>query len=556
MTTKNLETYFQHAPAADLTALAAVNTAGIVNGVIIEVAAAGLFEFQTPAVATPDGRDVISGLGGGVWIRQTLPALKTTAGGSINFASGGTSAATQQLALDAIAGATTSTYYLRGNGTHVSMSAIQASDVPTLNQSTSGTAANVTGTVALDHGGTGQTTQQLSLNALAGATTDKYYLRGNTTNVSMSAIQAGDVPTLNQDTSGTAAKATNIAAGTANQLPYQTAANTTSFISAAANAVLVTNGTNVPSLSTTPGDSIMVTDPTTSSSATLNTALSDIYSAIVPPAESAAGVSAVSLSVAVATPQIITGAEVILPPGKYLLSYSSSQTFTPTVANISTEFSATTFIYNTTAAANVAHTSFTALHGYAETGLEIFGGTASATIVATFGVTTTLDVYTQLNAAAVTGATFVADYATITAIRLANTQTTYMASGSLAADSTSTSPQIVTGAELILPAGNYLLSYSASQNLATLVGDVTTTFTAKSYVYDTTGAAVVTNTTYAAFSGYVETGSEIFGGTAAATVAVTLAVPTTLDVYVMLGAASAGTDTYTIVSEITAVKLD
>ena len=37
------------------------------------------------------------------------------------------------------------------------MSAIQAADVPTLNQSTTGTAANVTGTVAVVNGGTGQT---------------------------------------------------------------------------------------------------------------------------------------------------------------------------------------------------------------------------------------------------------------------------------------------------------------------------------------------------------------------------------------------------------------
>ena len=623
-TTKNLELYFEHAPVADLTALAAVSTVGIVNGVIIEVAAAGLFEFQTPAVATPDGRDVIAGLGGGVWIRQTLPALKTTAGGAIDFASGGTSAATQQLAMNALAGAVTDKYYLRGNttnvvmsaiqaadvptlnqntsgtaanvtgtvaignggtgqttqqlalnalagavttkyylrgdDTNVSMSAIQAGDVPTLNQNTSGTAANVTGTVAVGNGGTGQTTQQLALNALAGAVTTKYYLRGDDTNVSMSAIQAGDVPTLNQDTSGTAAKATNIAAGTANQIPYQTNANTTSYISAAANSVLVTNGSNVPSLSNTlpavAAGTCTCTDPTTLSSASINTALSNVYSAIVPPAEAAGGATAFSLSVAVSTPQIITGAQVVLPPGKYLLSYSSSQTFTPTATNPATAFSATSYIYNTTGSVPVSNTTFTALSGYSILGDEIFGGTASATVVATFTVTTTLDVYTKLNSAAVAGATFVADYTAITAIRLANTQTTYSANGVLAADSTSTSPQIVTGAQLVLPAGNYLLAYSASQNLTTLVADATTAFAAKSYIYNTTGAAVVTNTTYTSFSGYALTGSEIFGGTSSAAVAVTLGVTTTLDVYVQLSSASAGADAYGVVAEITAVKLD
>jgi hypothetical protein len=62
----------------------------------------------------------------------------------------------------------------------------------------------VTGTLPLTNGGTGGATQQAGLNSLAGATTSGYYLRGNGTNVSMSAIQAGDVPTLNQNTTGSA----------------------------------------------------------------------------------------------------------------------------------------------------------------------------------------------------------------------------------------------------------------------------------------------------------------------------------------------------------------
>lgn len=90
--------------------------------------------------------------------------------------------------------------------------AIVAADVPTLNQNTTGTASNVTGTVAIANGGTGQTTQQAALNALAGATTSGSYLRGNGTNVSMSPIQAADVPTLNQNTTGTASNVTGTVA--------------------------------------------------------------------------------------------------------------------------------------------------------------------------------------------------------------------------------------------------------------------------------------------------------------------------------------------------------
>jgi hypothetical protein len=66
----------------------------------------------------------------------------------------------------------------------------------------------ITGTIALANGGTGQTTAQAAINALAGATTSGYYLRGNGTNVVMAAISAGDVPTLNQSTTGSAATLT------------------------------------------------------------------------------------------------------------------------------------------------------------------------------------------------------------------------------------------------------------------------------------------------------------------------------------------------------------
>jgi hypothetical protein len=88
--------------------------------------------------------------------------------------------------------------------------AIVAADIPTLNQNTTGTAANVTGTVAIANGGSGTTTAQGAMNTFAGAVTSGSYLRGNGTNVLMSAIQAGDVPTLNQSTTGNAATATTL----------------------------------------------------------------------------------------------------------------------------------------------------------------------------------------------------------------------------------------------------------------------------------------------------------------------------------------------------------
>jgi hypothetical protein len=78
--------------------------------------------------------------------------------------------------MNTFAGGVTSGSYLRGNGTNVVLSAIQAGDVPTLNQNTTGTASNVTGTVAVANGGTGGTTQAAARTgigaAASGANTD------------------------------------------------------------------------------------------------------------------------------------------------------------------------------------------------------------------------------------------------------------------------------------------------------------------------------------------------------------------------------------------------
>ena len=74
----------------------------------------------------------------------------------------------------------------------------------TPNTATTG-AVTLGGTLAIANGGSGQTTAQTAMNAFAGAVTNGSYLRGNGTNVVMSTIQAGDVPTLNQNTTGSAA---------------------------------------------------------------------------------------------------------------------------------------------------------------------------------------------------------------------------------------------------------------------------------------------------------------------------------------------------------------
>jgi hypothetical protein len=83
--------------------------------------------------------------------------LTTGVTGTLPVANGGTGQTTLQNAMDALAGAVTSGQYLRGNGTDVVMSAIQSADVPTLNQNTTGTAAGLSATLVVGSGGTGAT---------------------------------------------------------------------------------------------------------------------------------------------------------------------------------------------------------------------------------------------------------------------------------------------------------------------------------------------------------------------------------------------------------------
>ena len=91
--------------------------------------------------------------------------------------------ASRQAAMDNLAGATTSGQYLRGNGSDVVMSAIQAGDVPALNQNTTGTAAGLSATLAVGSGGTGETSYtngQLLIGNTTGNTLTKATLTAGT----------------------------------------------------------------------------------------------------------------------------------------------------------------------------------------------------------------------------------------------------------------------------------------------------------------------------------------------------------------------------------------
>jgi hypothetical protein len=79
-----------------------------------------------------------------------------------------------------------------------------------------GNAGNVSGTVGIANGGTGQTTQQAAIDALSGTQSSGKYLRSDGVHATLASILAGDVPTLNQSTTGNSGTATALAANGSN----------------------------------------------------------------------------------------------------------------------------------------------------------------------------------------------------------------------------------------------------------------------------------------------------------------------------------------------------
>jgi hypothetical protein len=172
------------APAWGKVALASAvsGTLGITNGGTGQTTANAAFNALAPSQTSNSGKYLTTDGSNTSWATiaagttfsagttgftpNTATSGTVTLAGTLNVANGGTGSTTAQTAINTLAGATTSGYYLRGNGTNVVMAAIVAGDVPTLNQNTTGTAGNVTGTVAITNGGTGATSAAAALSAL------------------------------------------------------------------------------------------------------------------------------------------------------------------------------------------------------------------------------------------------------------------------------------------------------------------------------------------------------------------------------------------------------
>jgi hypothetical protein len=138
-----------------------------VNGSATWAAPANAANTISGVVPVANGGTGLSSLTSGGAVYASSSSALTT--GTLPLTAGGTGVTSQQAAINILTGTQTAGRYLRSDGTDARLTAIQAADVPTLNQNTTGTAANVTGTVALANGGTGATSASAALTALGAA---------------------------------------------------------------------------------------------------------------------------------------------------------------------------------------------------------------------------------------------------------------------------------------------------------------------------------------------------------------------------------------------------
>lgn len=212
---------------------------------------------------------------------------------------------------------------------------------------------NVNG-LPIAYGGTGAITGAGALNNLAGSVPAGQYLRGTGTGVAASPILAGDVPTLNQNTTGTAA---SLAGGAAGSIPYQSAANATAF--------LVGNSTTTPNFFTSTGTGTAANAPTLTSSTGSGSVVLATSPTLVTPNIGAATATTINGNA------ITTGTGTLTLGAGKTLAASNSLTLAGTDGTVMT-FPSTSATIARTDAANTF------------SGVQTFSGTVAGTALSTY----------------------------------------------------------------------------------------------------------------------------------------------------------------------------
>ncbi len=140
------------------------------NGQSLKTNGTGILSWYTPTVGTVTSASVVSvnGFAGSVATNTTTPAisLSTTVTGMVK--ANGTAISAATVGTDYSVGTSAlGTGILKSTTTTGALSIAIAADFPTLNQSTSGTAAGLSATLAVSSGGTGEITSNAAFNNLA-----------------------------------------------------------------------------------------------------------------------------------------------------------------------------------------------------------------------------------------------------------------------------------------------------------------------------------------------------------------------------------------------------
>jgi hypothetical protein len=215
------------------------------------------------------------------WTTPTTGTVTSVTGTSPIASSGGT---TPDISLAASYGDTQNPYASKtanfvlaapnGSSGVPTFRAVVAADIPTLNQNTTGTASNVTGTVAIGNGGTGQTTATAAFDALAPSQTSNSgkYLTTNGSTTSWATVTAG--ASISNDTStstnlyplfanATSGTPTTIYTGDAKLLYKPSTGEFQSSILNAGNGIVVNSQTVATSYTIATGNSAMSSGPIT-----------------------------------------------------------------------------------------------------------------------------------------------------------------------------------------------------------------------------------------------------------------------------------------------------
>lgn len=370
---------------------------------------------------------------------------------------------------------------------------------------------------------------------------------------SLSIATSPNFPTLNQDTTGTATYATNIAGGEANKIPYQTASGTTSFTGAVANGIFYNQGGNF-GIYTTPQNMFcgagIVIDPTTSGNNPFNTAVSHIYNAIGTITLAKGGTNKNNIAsnggIFYSDSSTITILSKTSTANQIILSGSSSAPSWSTTTYASS-FNNGDLLYASSANA------ITGLAGV-DGGIYI---TNSSGIPSCTTTTTGLYAGSACSDGYGTSATQLdTNLSTIysTTGSLGATRAYYTAnSGNVSLSSTSTSQQQVTGASItITTAGYYVISFNCYQTLTTQAGDIGYNLISQAFMWLSGG---IEGENSIAFNNKVYNGNEIFSGNSTTTYIDGFDAGATIDTYVQLTNATAGSDTFTANATITAYQI-